>query len=122
MSIAYFITSDAPIPAVRHDTWHIWHPEVILELATGKPYGARLEWDAYSSESAAEIRAYLEACLRDNDTLELWRVWQDGDLDHPVKKKSISIAALSIEDLQKFASLAVWQEPIVDHLLLLTKN
>ncbi len=121
MSRLSFLVSNAPLAPFCHEACHLWFPETIIELATEKPYGARLEWDKTSPEGSDALLSYLKAHMENGGETELWHIWWDGDFDHPVKKNTVLLHEVTANMLREWLDRPVWQEPITDHCLILKK-
>lgn len=102
------------------DGFAIFPTERVLELPSEKAYFAALEW-RYTPGRAKRIIAYLEEQLGGTDEIEVWHVWQDMDFGHRVRKATIPIDELSVEDLRELDRLEVWREPVTDYCYVVTR-
>lgn len=103
----------------RDDGFCIFQREQVLELATEKPYCAELEW-RFTPGRAKKVIDYLRAHLETAPEVEFWHIWQDMDFGHKVRKITIPIDELSVEDIQELCQLEVWKQPATDYCYVVT--
>ena len=82
------------------DGFSIFSTEKVLELSSEKLYFAGLQWH-YTPSRAKKIIKYLEEQLKTIDEIELWHIWQDMDFGHKIRKATIPINQLSVDDIQE---------------------
>lgn len=102
------------------DGFSIFSKEKVLELSSEKVYFAELQWN-YTPGRAQKVIEYLEEQLDGTDEIEVWHVWQDMDFDHRVRKVTIPVDELSVEDLRELDRLEVWREPVTDYCYVVTR-
>lgn len=98
----------------------IFSTERVLEISSEKSHFAGLQWH-YTHGRAKRIIKYLEEHLKTIDEIELWHIWQDMDFGHKIRKVTIPINELSVNDIKELDQLEVWKEPVTDYCYVVTK-
>lgn len=96
--------------------------DLISPLCTEKPYRVSLEWMQYREGRAQRIIDYLLAHLQTAERVELWHVWLSNTTAPSLGQcRTISIDALTPEDLKELEETPVWEEPPLHHCLIVTR-
>ena len=85
-------------------------------MQTAKPYCAQVQW-RFTEKRAERLIAYLKERLEETESLELWHGWLDGSAIHPVRKKEISIHALTTADIAALEEADTGTEPCIHSCL-----
>ena len=89
-------------------------------MQTAKPYCAQVQW-RFTEKRAERLIAYLKERLEETESLELWHGWLDGSAIHPVRKKEISIHALTTTDIAALEEADTGTEPCIHFCLSIQK-
>lgn len=89
-------------------------------MQTAKPYCAQVQW-RFTEKRAERLIAYLKERLEETESLELWHGWLDGSAIHPVRKKEISIHALTTADIAALEEADTGTEPCIHFCLSIQK-
>ncbi len=81
---------------------------------TDKKYGVRLEWN-YTDGRAKQLIKYIEAVLKETDTVELWHVWLQDYYEYEdspvIKKKKKAFSELAEKDIKELDNSNIWNVP-----------
>lgn len=102
------------------DDFAIFPMEKERSMQTKKPYCAQIQW-RFTKERAEGLIEYLKERLEETDTVELWTGWLDGSAIHPVRKKEISIHALTTTDIAALEEADTGTEPCIHFCLSIQK-
>lgn len=83
-----------------------------LEIKTDKQYFAELSVGDYTPGRAKRIIEYIREHLKITGEIELWNVWLDNGFDHRVRKRYVSIDALTVDTLQEIDRIPVGKDPV----------
>lgn len=89
-------------------------------MQTAKPYCAQVQW-RFTAKRAERLIEYLKERLEETESLELWHGWLDGSAIHPVRKKEISIHALTTTDIAALEEADTGTEPCIHFCLSIQK-
>lgn len=133
MSVCTFIAAGCELPEKEHPEY-----ELFLEIDTKKgtiydgdrdddfalmkfedvndytdlQYGVVLEWNYCTVGRARHIIEYIKTALCDCDVVQMWTVWlmdyYEYDERPRYKIREITLAELSVEDIQEISEADVW--------------
>lgn len=135
MSICTFFAADCPLPEVAPTKEYPLHIDIDnstifdgdaddnfflhtfeeVRTYTDKEHGVCLEWAYYTDGRASKILDYIKDALEHADTVEIWHVWLVDYYEYDerpfIRKNTVSIKELTIEDIKKMDNAEIWNNP-----------